>query len=125
MRNAKKRTENEKLPELKSTAAVPVFTKRMAAISRSFEKLKKAADGLARQRSYSALLLSDDFRELERSPFATQHGGDFRAFLEFSTKLSAQLHQTSKAASFDAKKFGDLMKELAQNCTRCHEQFRN
>ncbi|MEC8557267.1 MAG: hypothetical protein VXZ82_19870 [Planctomycetota bacterium] len=125
VRNAKKRTENEKLPEIKGTAAVPDFAKRMATLSRSFEKLKKVSDGQARQRSYNALLLSDDFRELERSSFAKQHGGDFRALLNFSTKLSAQLHQASRAASFDEKKFGDLMNELAQNCSRCHEQFRN
>ena len=125
VRNAKKRTDNEKLPELKSTATVPDFAKRMAGLARSLEKLQKVANGEARKRSYSALLLSDDFRELERSPFAKRHGGDFRALLEFSTKLSTQLHQASKAADFDDKKFGELMDEMKQNCTRCHEQFRN
>ncbi|MEM7560569.1 MAG: hypothetical protein AAF394_15715 [Planctomycetota bacterium] len=125
VREARKVAEDEKLPELNSKSKVPDFAKGMAELTRNFEKLQQVGDADPKQRRYLALLLIDDFRELERKPFAKEHGGDFRALLEFSTKLSTQLHLTSKEADFDQKKFGDLMKEMTQNCTRCHEQFRN
>ena len=70
-----------------------------------------------------ALLLRESFRELVRRDDSKAKGADFLSSLEASEALAAKLHQSLVDA--DSAKADTAMRDLAQQCTRCHKQFRN
>lgn len=73
--------------------------------------------------SHEALMLLEQFRELERNPDTARRPDDYRARLGDSiAAIEALQRQLAKPA---ADHLDEAFKSVGQSCTGCHRQFRN
>lgn len=99
----------------------------MVQLDEQFEQLKLAQkfawSAPSAQSERVALLLRESFRELVRRDDSKAKGADFLSSLVVSEALAAKLHQSLVDA--DSAKANVAMRDMTQQCTRCHKQFRD
>jgi hypothetical protein len=130
-----------KAPTAEQLAAVPTnfpsaaktssLLDAMVAVDRIFENLKLAqAAGWRTPANHSdvtpkheALMLLEQFREIERTSDAVKRNPDFQARLADASKAATVLH--NQLSSPMSNRQDAAFKQVTQSCAGCHQRHRN
>jgi protein tyrosine phosphatase (PTP) superfamily phosphohydrolase (DUF442 family) len=118
------------LPALVEVVQMRSFAAAMAAIDRSWEKLKLCREvGWVTPRHHAdlvpaqvALLLREGFYELERN-LSDDYGDEFKALLSGATDSAQGLEDALRA--HDVVVAGEHFQSLMKSCKSCHSAYRN
>jgi protein tyrosine phosphatase (PTP) superfamily phosphohydrolase (DUF442 family) len=126
----------ENLAKIKSDfpekAAIPPLAEAMVAIEHRHDLLKQIAannwsapsDHPAIDPAHEALLLREDFEELLRVPQMQAKPAAFQEFLRDSHSAAKELENALQAKS-PAFHAAAALGRITNNCTACHQQFRD
>lgn len=122
--------------EFPETVEVPPLAEAMVAIEHVHDQLKSIAkagwksppDHPDLDPAHEALLLREHFTELLRAKEARAQPAKFQQLLSEDERAAAELEATLRETASDAnsvKRASELFDRITQNCTTCHQQFRD
>ena len=114
-----------------SVAKTSSLVDAMVAVDRIFENLKLVraagwrtpANHADLTPAHEALMLQEQFSEIERMPEVARSSADFQAKLRAASLVSRALRQRLDAP--EANQHEAAFKSLGQSCTECHTRHRN
>ena len=75
--------------------------------------------------AHEAVLLSELFQELQRSPIVEQREADFKAKLDEAVSAAKSFQALLADAPLDGKKADDAIQRVTDSCAACHKAHRN